>query len=301
MMRLKNHGTLELMSEKIVTGFIAVAALLTGLQVSHAKPAISDGFETKSIDTSIWSLRNMPNRRHWMDKTHKRTGKKSLAIRVKGYDIDKRCNCQVSEIREASKTRIKFGEEVWYSFSFLVKGRGGITSDTRWQIASWKQETDGSPYLAQRFDNGVFHITLESGKSRVLIATAAGKPEGFISAMSKGLMSQFGFLSQKDKYDGDDDITLAYGEHPILPNPQKGWVDMMYHIKGGLNDDGFIEIFANGNFVARATGTIGIKDFSGPTQYFRFGHNRAAMPGTATLYFDNFKRGSKRIDVEKRD
>jgi len=289
------------MSEKIITGIIASAAFLACVHVSYATPTISDDFENKPINTTIWSLRHMPERRYWFDKTHKRSGKKSLAIRVKGYDLDKRCNCQVSEIRERTDQRTNFGDEVWYSFSFLVKGRGGSTNDTRWQIASWKQETDGSPFLAQRFDNGIFHITIESGKSRVLIATADGKPESFISKMSKGLMSQFGFLSQKEKYDGDDDITLAYGEYPILPNPQKGWVDMMYHIKGGLKEDGFVEIFANGHFVARASGTIGVKDFSGPTQYFRFGHNRAAMPGTATIYFDNFRRGDKRIDVERRE
>ena len=277
------------MSEKFVTKILATAGLLAGIGLVHAhaqaNAVLADDFETDKLNTNIWSLKHMPERRHWMDGMSKRSGKKALAIRVKGYDLDKRCNCQVSEVRESKQSRINFGEEVWYSFSFKVTGRGGNTSNARWQIAAWKQETDGSPYLAQRFDNGVFHITLESGKSRVLIATAEGKPDGFISAMSKGLMSQFGFLSQKDKYDGGDDITLAYGEHPILPNPQKDWVDMMYHIKGGLNGDGYVEIFANGHFVARASGSIGIKEIEGPSQYFRFGHNRAAMPGTATMFF----------------
>lgn len=283
---------------KTVMSTALALSLVSGIAVVDAFGRISDDFEDSKIDHNLWSLVHMPDKRHWIDKNFRRNGKSSLAIRVKGYDMDKRCNCQVSEIREANKLRLKFGTDVWYAFSFRISGRGGDTVHNRWQLGGWKQETDGSPFVSQRNDNGVFHITLESGNSRVLIATAQGKADSFISAMAKGLMSQFGYLTQKEKYDGKDDITLAYGKNPILPNPHKGWVDMMYHIKGGLKGDGVLEVFANGRFIARATGTIGVKDFGGPTQYFRFGHNRAAMPGTATLYFDRYRRGRTRAEVE---
>ncbi len=281
----------------------ALAAIMTGgigMAVSATIfPTISDDFETETLNQKNWSLLHMPKKRHWMDKGQKRTGNSSLAIRVKGNDVDKRCNCQVSEIREANDVRLKFGTQAWYAYSFRISGRGGDGEQSRWQLGGWKQETDGSPFIAQRFDNGVFHITLESGNSRVLVATAQGKPDSFISAMAKGLMSQFGYLTQKEKYDGKDDITLSYGKNPILPNPSKGWVDMMYRIKGGLNGDGVLEVFANGRFIARASGTIGVRQFGGPSQYFRFGHNRAAMPGTATMYFDRYRRGDTRAEVEK--
>ena len=264
-----------------------------------AKPTISDDFEGTELNQSNWSLVHMPARRHWLDKRRMREGKSALAIRVKGNDVDKRCNCQVSEIREANGVRLNFGDEAWYAFSFRITGHGSAGGLSRWQLGGWKQETDGSPFISQRFDNGVFHITLESGKSRVLLATAKGKADGFVSAMAKGLMSQFGYLTQKEKYDGKDDITLAYGTNPILPNPSRGWVDMMFHIKGGIKGDGILEVFANGRFIARATGTIGVKEFEGTSQYFSFGHNRAALPGTSTLYFDRYRRGKTRADVEK--
>jgi len=272
-----------------------VAIILTGWsELAKADDVISDNFESGQLNLKHWSLLHMPGMRHWFDTNRKRSGKRSLAIRVKGYDIDKRCNCQVSEIREANNIRLKFGEDAWYAYSFKISGHGGDNVHTRWQLGGWKQETDGSPFISQRFDNGVFHITLESDQSRVLIATAQGKADNFIAAMAKGLMSQFGFLAEKAKYDGKDDITLAYGKNPILPDPRNGWVDMMYHIKGGLNGDGILEVFANNQFIARATGTIGVKEFDGASQYFRFGHNRAAMPGTATLYIDNYRRGKTR-------
>jgi len=274
-------------------------AFISTVQTSHAHEVIIDNFETNQLNTKNWSLLHMPHRRHWVDGNQKRAGNSSLAIRVKGHDIDKRCNCQVSEIREANDIRLKFGADAWYAYSFRITGRGGDSSNNRWQLGGWKQESDGSPFISHRFDNNVFHITIESGNSRVLIATAEGKADSFISAMAKGLMSQFGFLSEREKYDGKDDITLAYGKNPILPNPQKGWVDMVYRIKGGLKGDGVFEVFANGKFIARATGTIGVKEFEGSSQYFRFGHNRAAMPGTATLYLDNYRRGNSRAEVEK--
>ena len=285
-------------SYSIFTSVALICACLAG-QAEAGSAAMSDGFEGKRLSTDKWSLIHMPERRHWIDEGVWRTGKHSLAIRIKGSDIDKRCNCQISEIREANARRMNFGDDIWYAFSFTIKGRGGVARDSRWQIAGWKQEADGSPFLAQRLDNGVFHITVESANSRVLVATARGKPESFMSAMGKRLMSQFGFLTQKEKYDGKDDLVLIYGHNPILPNPYKGWVDMVYHIRGGLHGDGLIEIYANRRFIARVRGTIGLKNATGPTQYFRFGHNRAAMPGTATLYFDNFRRGLTRAEVEK--
>lgn len=284
---------------KATVGAVPFALIMAGIcGIASAKTTVSDDFEAATINLKNWSLVHMPGKRHWIDKRLKRAGKSALAIRVKGNDLDKRCNCQVSEIREANNVRLQFGKDAWYAYSFKISGRGGDANKSRWQIAGWKQETDGSPFISQRYDNGVFHITLESGSSRVLIATAHGKADNFVSAMAKGLMSQFGFLTQKEKYDGKDDITLAYGKNPILPNPNRNWVDMMFHVRGGINGDGILEVFANGRFIARATGTIGVKDFDGNSQYFRFGHNRAAMPGTATLYLDRFRRGDTRADVE---
>jgi hypothetical protein len=260
--------------------------------------AYQDGFERSPLDRNYWSLYHMGDQRHWIDRHVLHKGKGALAIRIKGSDYDADCACQVSEIRESRGVRLNFGTDVWYGFSFRIEGFGGMTGSTRWQIGGWKQEADGSPFVAQRFDEGVFHITLESDASRVLVATAMGDSKGFFEALKTGLVKSMGFVSEPEKYDGKDDVTLVYGEDPILPDPRKGWVDMVYHIKGGLNRDGLVEVYANGRFIARASGTIGLKTSGGPTQYFRFGHNRAPMPGTATIYLDNFRRGSSRADVD---
>jgi hypothetical protein len=257
-----------------------------------------DGFETAPIDTAFWSLFRMRDRRHWVDRHVLHRGKGALAIRVLGSDYEAGCECQLSEVREAPAARLPFGSDVWYGFSFRIEGQAAMTGSSRWQIGGWKQESNGSPFLAQRFDNGVFHITLESGTSRVFVATAAGDPQSFFEAVKTGLVKSMGFVAEPEKYDGRDDVSIEYGENPILPDPRQGWVHMAYHIKGGLSADGLVEVYANGRFIARATGTIGLKDAAGPTQYFKFGHNRAPMPGSATIYLDNFHRGTSREAVD---
>jgi hypothetical protein len=112
-------------------------------------------------------------------------------------------------------------------------------------------------------------------------------------------LSRFAFVSEASRYDGRDDVSIEYGPDPILPDPRLGWVDMVYRVKGGLAGDGIVEVWANGRFIARATGTIGVFDAVDPTQYFRFGHNRAPMPGTSTIHIDRFRRGASKAEVEQ--
>lgn len=262
--------------------------------------SLHDDFETGQLDESRWSLRRMHKRRHWIDKTYFRAGGRALAIRVKGFDLDRECGCQQNEVREANHRRLNFGDEAWYAFSFMIRGVGSPSGSQRWVIGGWKQETGGSAFLAQRFDRGIFHITLESGDTRVLLASAQGEAKSFMDVLKSGFLGPFSFLAEPARYSGESDITLTYGDDPQLPDPGNMWVDMMYRIKGGIDGNGFVEVYANGKFIVRAEGTVGVKEMGGPTQYFKMGHNRAPMPGIATLYMDNFKRGATRQEVESR-
>jgi hypothetical protein len=74
---------------------------------------------------------------------------------------------------------------------------------------------------------------------------------------------------------------------------------MVYHVRGGLDRNGLVEIYANGRFIVRARGTIGVPGPAAMRQYLRLGHNRAPMPGTSTVYFDRIRRGTSRADVEQ--
>ena len=273
-----------------------VMALLP-MPSQSAEIAFRDDFEKASLDASKWSTYRVPDRRHWIDRHTVYRGTGVLAIRVKGSDIQDDCQCQQSEVREAGNQRINFGEEAWYQFTFRLQGNWPPAGGQRWVIGGWKQETDGSAFVAQRFDRGVFHITLESGRTRVLLASNGTNADGFLASLGKGLLQGFEYISDTQRYEGNSDVKIVRGADPDLPDPATDWVTMTYRIRGGLNGNGLVEVYANGKFIARATGTIGVREMGGPTQYFKIGHNRHPMPGSATLYVDNFRRGATRADV----
>ena len=162
-----------------------LAALAVAPALGHPQLAIVEEFDAGPLDERLWSLYRMGERHHWIDTRVVRDGEGALAIRIRGSDLDPACQCQISEIREAPEQRLHFGQEAWYAFSFRIDGRGPVTGDQRWQIGGWKQESDGSPFLAQRFDNGIFHVTLESGNSRVLVATSEGEAQSFFDLEDK--------------------------------------------------------------------------------------------------------------------
>lgn len=281
----------------ILAAAAAIGLGALGQAFADATVRFQDDFETAPLDRSKWVLVRMSDKRHWIDRRVTRDGGGSLAIRVHGGDLDPTCKCQLGEVREAVDNRLKFGTDAWYAFSFRIDGKGSLTGDQRWQIGGWKQESDGSPFVAQRFDNGVFHITVESGDTRVLLATSEGEASGFLEAIRSGIVTQFSFLTETAKYSGQHNVNVEYGSQPILPDPRRDWVDMVYRIKGGLDGDGVVEVYANGRFIARARGTIGVRDAAGPLQYLKLGHNRAPLPGTATIYYDRFRRGATEAEV----
>ena len=263
---------------------IAAMSLLAiaGLATAAAQPDLVDNFEKGDLNPSLWSRARLPVQRAWIQSGGAREGSNSLAIRVKGSDLDKTCGCQRIEIREAPQRRLPFGSDSWYAFSFRVEGQPSLAGSQRWVIVAWKQEAEGGPFLAQRFDEGVFHITLESGSHRVLLATSKGEVRSFAERLQSGLMAPFSFVSDPELYSGATDLTIEYGDNPVLPDPRKEWVDMLYHVKGGLDGNGLVEVYANGKFIVRAKGTIGVPGPAAMRQYLRLGHNRSPMPGTST-------------------
>ncbi|MDA0703930.1 MAG: heparin lyase I family protein [Proteobacteria bacterium] len=278
----------------LASGFLAAGAPLA------ADPAIGleDGFEDWPAAKRYWYFGQIRDYRYWIEHTNPLTGGASLAIRVKAADQDCDGSCQRNEIRVARAYQLPFGRSAWYGFSFRVEGEIAGHGSSRWVIGQWKEATDGSPFLAQRFDNGVFHITIQDDECRALIAKAEGDPDRFLADVKARQVERFDFLSDPYLYECAPDIEVEYGEDPILPDPKLDWVDMAYLVEGGRNGSGLVEIWANGEFVARVKGSIGHDRTAGPSQYFKIGMYRDPAPGEATLYLDNFARGSSRMAVD---
>ncbi|WP_172795190.1 heparin lyase I family protein [Polycladidibacter hongkongensis] len=263
-----------------------------------------------------------------------REGTRALAITVSGGDeLDVEGNLK-HELWENRHKWCRFGEEVYYAFSFRIHSNTRPAGSTRWVIGQWKEQSGGSPFLAQRFDNGVFHITVQHNDTRLLVAKASGDYQrdfkqfvnelkqlllldqhGFRrrddnkrnsdEALTPGLTlnelkeaiakqdtNKFPFLTEPQSFAATEAVKIELSDTPDLPNPAKGWVDMVYRIRGGTDGSGLIEIWANGVFIARVSGAIGNVAKDGVRQYFKFGHYRDfdRKDLDATLYLDRFRR-----------
>ena len=255
---------------------------------------VADSFEKPELDLDNWWLGQLSsNRYHWIDSEHAKIGDRSLAIRLRSGDFDEIDPSERQEIRIANDLRCRFGDDVWYSFSFRIEGDVKDYGSLRKIIGQWKQEGDGSPLLAQRINNRVFHITTQDNECRFNIAKAAGDP--FRITKEEDTAREELRVSPLDlrKPDCDTDLKVEYSSNPTLPDPFEDWVNMTYRLRGDRNGKGLIEIWANERPIARVTGSIGY-DFGrsegGKGTYFKMGLYRDQRPGSAVVYFDDFKR-----------
>jgi hypothetical protein len=97
--------------------------------------------------------------------------------------------------------------------------------------------------------------------------------------------------------------SLQIDRPAYLPNPWSAdgtasWIDLVFHIKGG--DNGVVELWANGNRVAKATGWIGYEgiDDHSTVQYFKFGPYRDPAGYDTVIYLDNLARGHTYDEVD---
>lgn len=141
-------------------------------------PKVRDSFETGTVDPSIWKDKQIkPHQIAFSNGTAH--GEKAIVITTTSQDGGISCGnnpCQRAELRLHGNLRPLYGEEVFYGFSFKVSGDIQPFGSNRTIIGQWKAPGDDSPILAQRFDNGVFHITIQDGPKRILVASAEGDP-----------------------------------------------------------------------------------------------------------------------------
>lgn len=255
----------------------------------HTQPTrvLSDNFEARTIDPTKWWMRQAQHGHYWIEPRMSRVAKKSIAISVDGLMRGCGQSCQRNEIRTSPRHQIKFGEEAWYNFSFRL---AGAPSTARWVSGQWKQQSGGSPFLAQRFNRGVYSITVQDDDCRVVVASSVAAAQNLPATEQNNTSNPRIFPVAGAKDTCNTDIKVEYSANPVLPDPYRGWVDMNYRVRGGRNGTGLIEIWANGRFIARVTGSIGDEVTAGPYQYFKFGIYRNFTPGSATAYLDNFTR-----------
>ncbi len=192
-----------------------------------APPLLVDPFDAPKLESGLWALSQMPQFALWIDRRVKGERDGVLAIRVWPGDSGASCAlpCQRNEIREAPQYQLPFGTEAWYAFDMMITGDVARRGSSRWVIGQWKQQNDASPFIAQRYDNGVLHVTVQDNDCRVLVAKSEGDSEAFASLQQDrrlgrtGDYSAFSFLADVPLYQCRSSIKVETYGTGRLPDP----------------------------------------------------------------------------------
>jgi hypothetical protein len=202
----------------------------------------------------------------------------------------------------------------WYTITFKLVGADGDKipgcGSVRWVVAQWKYtemkcDANDSPFLAQRFDNGILHVTVEDGFCRCMIASAPGDPNKttvLASVLPSARLKEVAPLKCLDtegKLCNAKQLKLrlfASSRYAIenLPDPKDDWVEMTYFVQAGGSGGTRYDVYANGQFIVRALGALP-QGINFPNRVkFKFGHYRDKIQNWTDLLVD-------RICISERD
>jgi hypothetical protein len=317
------------MSARRVVGCCFLASVvLAGIAPAFAgKPSsyedkLFDGFEGKDFapEGGLYYKKNYEQSAgtvEFQDKVVK-SGKGALRLSVKPMCQASEPLCsERAEVWERPKLRVPYEKGVWIGFA--VKFEEPLPQDDhRYLIAQWKREIDAgtegdfSPFLAFRYNEGKFFVTVETnlvpgheiergkrahcanGETAVWLRPDTNQTRALV-AYDKNFGPENG-----DEFSACTDKITVINHGNLLPSPDSGWIDFAVYTKPGPEGTGDIELFANGKWIVTVKGRIGHNDKGlGENQYFKFGPYRAGGPGVWALYYDDFRRSPHCADVMK--
>ena len=146
-----------------------------------------------------------------------------------------------------------------------------------------------SPFLAQRFDAGILHVTIQDEHCRCLVASAP-LWDGSILPTRNGV-PQHCLSTRPDASEGTvctPDLEVRYGNEPVLSSPLHHWVELNYRVRAGRLNPGAVEVYEGTRFIVRVTGKIGYEVPAGMRSLtkFKIGHYRDYMPHTNQMDID---------------
>ncbi|WP_371744811.1 polysaccharide lyase [Nordella sp. HKS 07] len=304
----------------VLAGLALAAA--AGAQELTYKDKLVDGFEGQDFAPAggLYYKKNFEQSAGSVEFQNKvvHSGKGALRLSVKPHCPASKPLCsERAEVWERSKLRVPYDQGAW--FGFAVKFEEPVPQDDhRYLIAQWKREIDAgadgdfSPFLAFRFNEGKFFITVETnlvpgkeGQKGKRAHCGPGETAVWLRPDTNQTRALVAFDRKFGPENGDefnactDKITVIDRGNP-LPDPATGWVDFAVYAKPGPEGTGQIEIFANDKWIVTVKGRIGHNDKGlGENQYFKFGPYRAGGPGVWALYYDDFRRSLACADVLK--
>jgi hypothetical protein len=191
--------------------------------------------------------------------------------------------------RKAHATR----QPLWYTMRFRMPvSVEDQCNSVRWVTAQWKTNssafpankyTDQNPFLAQRYDDGVLHVTVQDEACRCVIASAPlpDHQQSTQAEWTDGPVPESRCLSSKTGNECRANLHADYNEdRPALSSPSGKWTTMQYFVKPARNGKGEIIVRQDGVEIVKVTGDIGyeIADEDKNVLKFKFGHYRDYMP-----------------------
>lgn len=173
------------------------------------------------------------------------------------------------------------------------------TQSVRWVLAQWKQEpvvqpgppTPGvewgpSPFLAQRFDNGLLHVTVQDEECRCLVAAAADASNPPLTETPQRCLSVA--PGPEEGKECKADLTAVYDANPLLPSPRGAWVTLAYLVRPGRDGTGYVKVYDGERLVVTVTGSIGYEEIEGVPAFvkFKIGQYNNVLPGEHDMDID---------------
>lgn len=245
-----------------------------------------------------------------------RSGRQAVELSVEPSCPGSGTECsERAEVWEKPNVLAPYDLPLWYAFSMRL-GDPVPREEHRLVMAQWKREirpgADGnySPFLALRLSRGRLVATVVSDKAtwqpKDPLLGPTGCPAGFAPAAAPDaykqvratVASEVSLAEFHAELPGCAQNIRVTSRGGLLPKADSGWVDFVFMVKPDPNGSGIIEIAANGQWVATVEGAIG---HEGPglddTQYFKFGPYRGGRPDRWAIYFDDFGRSKRCVDV----
>ncbi len=231
-----------------------------------------------------------------------------------------------AELWEAEETLLRFGSDVWYRFSMLVDPALPLDRGNRLVVGQWKQQGGHSPFLAQRFINRQFVITIEQDNDdpssdrdddecRIVVAYTPEFPASLRGEFGETMMqavpnrsdaTRVGSIAH-DRSEGVNGMWSRVGmcaqgvevtRHAALPDPVGRWVTMTYHLRATADAHGLLEVWADDMPIATVRGRIGFRDGRAGLQYFKFGPYRDHANYSTYVLLARYGRASTRADLD---
>ena len=182
----------------------------------------------------------------------------------------------------------------------------GITS-----LQALYQLQHSVPGLAGHFFSNTLRGVLERRTNANAQANALARELKLPSGEIVTAVGELSFVAEPERYVGSSDLEIIPEANCRLPDPRKGWVDMVYRIRGGRTDNeygprskGELEVWANGQKIVSVRGNIGYSlrlenpvELVGP--YVKFGLYRARQPGEFEFQLDEFSQAPTRSELAK--